>query len=45
MIREASLDMLTTATAHGAQAIVGVRYSVQERFVLVYGTAVKVKQL
>ena len=47
IMREAYLDMLTTATAHGANAIVGLRYSVmlQEHLVLVYGTAVKVKRL
>ena len=38
--------MLTSAAAHGANAIVGLRYELpssdQERIVLAYGTAVKV---
>jgi uncharacterized protein YbjQ (UPF0145 family) len=45
-MREAFLDMLTGASTHGANAIVGLRYAMpssdRERIVLAYGTAVKV---
>lgn len=45
-MQEAFLEMLTSAAAHGANAIVGLRYTLpssdQERIVLAYGTAVKV---
>ena len=46
VIREAFLDMLTSAAGQGANAIVGLRYTLpsndNERIVLAYGTAVKV---
>ncbi len=46
-MREAFLDMLARAAAHGAQAVVGLRYVVllESRLVMAYGTAVKVRKL
>jgi uncharacterized protein YbjQ (UPF0145 family) len=47
-MREAFLDMMTKASAHGANAIVGLRYTTpssdRERIVLAYGTAVQVRK-
>ena len=47
-MREAYLDMMTKAAAQGANAIVGLRYATpssgNERIVLAYGTAVKVRK-
>jgi uncharacterized protein YbjQ (UPF0145 family) len=47
-LRDAIIDMLATAAAQGANAIVGLRYnqpsSQGERVAMAYGTAVKVEK-
>ncbi len=49
LIREALLDLFQQAAQHGANAIVGLRYTMpsaqSERIVLAYGTAVYVEKI
>jgi uncharacterized protein YbjQ (UPF0145 family) len=49
VLSDAFVDMINVAAAHGANAIIGLRYAMpsgeDERVVIAYGTAVRVEKI